>query len=223
MPTPFEYIQFSLGVYAASKRNEIDAPPNWERKDWQPDGWSGFSAGVYINSATNELVISYTGTNDGADKVNWVAGAGLPQLQIFDAVAYYLAVRKAFPGIPADKISFTGHSLGGGLASVMAVFFNKQATVFDEAPFQPAAMSPLVLAGVAALMLASGSVDPDLTPYLASSGLLALVRESNVTHYYVDGEALSYIRGSENTLIGGSDNPILLGDSTAGAVDRHSI
>jgi hypothetical protein len=95
-------MQLALGVYAASDLNNVDAPKDWERKDWQPDGWSGFSAGVYINSATNELVISYTGTNDGADKVNWGAGAGLPLPQIFDAVAYYLAVRKAFPGIPAN-------------------------------------------------------------------------------------------------------------------------
>ena len=37
---------------------------------------------------------------------------------------------------PDAIISFTGHSLGGGLASIMAVFFNKNATVFDLAPFK---------------------------------------------------------------------------------------
>ncbi len=43
------------------------------------------------------------------------------------------------------NISFTGHSLGGGIASLMAVFFNKQATVFDEAPFQLTAINPLTV------------------------------------------------------------------------------
>lgn len=33
-------------------------------------------------------------------------------------------------------MSFTGHSLGGGLAALMAMFFDKQAVTFDPAPFR---------------------------------------------------------------------------------------
>lgn len=182
MPTPFEYKQFATGVYAASDLNFIGPPAGWTRIDWQPDKWTGFSAGVYKNDTTNEIVISYTGTNDGvADPLNWTAGMGIPAPQIYDAMAYYFAFRSAFP--TAD-ITFTGHSLGGGLASLMAVLFDKQATVFDEAPFQPAAMNPALLPSFAAAMAASGYWDGALATYIASGGLLALSRESNVTQYY---------------------------------------
>lgn len=120
MPTTFEYMQFATGVYAASVRNYIDPPTGWTRTDWQPDKSSGFSAGCYING--NEMVISYTGTNDSADMVNWGIGLGSPLPQIFDAVDYYFACKAAYP--EATNITFTGHSLGGGLASLMSVYFN---------------------------------------------------------------------------------------------------
>ena len=220
MPSTFEYMQFATGVYAASDQNSLDAPAGWTRIDWMPDQWSGFSAGIYKNNQTNEIVISYTGTNDKPDMVNWTTGAGLPLPQIFQAMNYYFQFRKSHP--EATNISFTGHSLGGGLASLMAVFFDKQATVFDEAPFQLAALNPSVLAAAAATMAASGYLDGAFTTFLASAGALALTRESKVTQYYVEGEALYYIRGAANTLVG-SDNPIPMGNSTAGLVDRHSM
>ena len=37
------------------------------------------------------------------------------------------------------RFQFTGHSLGGGLASLMAVWFDRQAHVFAPAPFQASA------------------------------------------------------------------------------------
>jgi hypothetical protein len=84
MPTLLEYMQFATRVYAASINNEIDMPPGWSELDWQPDIWDGFSAGAYYNQATNELVISYTGTNSSvADPLNWTAGLGVPAPQIF--------------------------------------------------------------------------------------------------------------------------------------------
>lgn len=220
MPTSLEYMQFATGVYAASDKNSLADPAGWVRTAWQPDQGSGFSAGYYINSQSNEVVISYTGTNDLMDAVNWTTGIGLPLPQIYAAVDYYFKVKAEHPD--AD-ITFTGHSLGGGLASLMAVFFDKQATVFDEAPFQPAALSPFVLPFIGAQMIASGYQDSAFSTYLLSAGVLALSREENITQYYVEGEVLSYIRFSENTLIGSSDNPILMGNSTAAVIDRHSM
>lgn len=220
MPTPLQYMQFATGVYAASARNYVAPPTGWDRFNWKSDSvLSGFSAGYYFNSLTNEVVISYTGTNDVLDKANWVIGTGLPLPQIYDAVAYYFEVKAAHP---TANITFTGHSLGGGLASLMAVFFDKQAIVFDQAPFQLAALSPFVLPAVAAQMILSGYADSAFTTYLASAGLLALTREYNVTQYYVEGEALSFIRYGFNTLLG-SDHSIPVGDSNAGPVELHSM
>ncbi|OZA23860.1 MAG: hypothetical protein B7X93_11840, partial [Hydrogenophilales bacterium 17-61-9] len=167
----------------------------------------------------SEIVISFTGTNDAADVANWTIGLGLPMPQIFAAVDYYFACKAAHPGA---NITFTGHSLGGGLASLMAVYFDKQATVFDEAPFQVAALNPLVTDAVGVYMIAKGYVDGSFADYLLSAGTLVLTREANVTHYYVEGEALNYPRYSFDTLVG-TEYVFLMGSSTADPVERHSM
>ena len=117
MASTLEYMQFATGVYAASVANTLEptTATGWTRVDWQPDTGAGFSAGVYKNDATNEMVIAYTGTNETIDPfAGWTAGLGMPAPQIFDAVAYYIAFRDAYPNC---SISFTGHSLGGATVS----------------------------------------------------------------------------------------------------------
>ena len=79
-------------------------------------------------------MISFAGTYDksGADKAADAAlGAGLGTMQLYEAALYYLQVKERNLGA---TISFTGHSLGGGLAALMAVFFNEPAVTFDQAP-----------------------------------------------------------------------------------------
>lgn len=93
MPTLLEYMQFATGVYAASDKNSLGDPAGWSLNAWQPDQATGFSAGYYFNSQSNEVVISYTGTNDFMDKVNWLTGIGLPMPQIYAAVDYYFKVK----------------------------------------------------------------------------------------------------------------------------------
>jgi len=115
-----EYMQLSERVYASSDKNDIGIPAGWEELDWQiDDPDTGFSAGAYQKG--NEIVIAYTGTNGIVDVANWV----FTSPQIFEAMAYYL---KCKADHPTANITFTGHSLGGGLASLMAVFFDKKAT-----------------------------------------------------------------------------------------------
>jgi hypothetical protein len=112
MTSQFEYMLLATRVYAASNNNKIDLPQGWSQLDWEPDRFTGFSAGIYKNDDTGEIVISYTGTNDKvADPISWTAGMGAPAPQIFEAMSYYFEFRKAHP--EATNISFTGHSLGG--------------------------------------------------------------------------------------------------------------
>jgi hypothetical protein len=169
MPTTLEYMQLAARVYDASDRNKIDLPEHWAQVSWVPDRFLGFSAGVYKNEMTNEYVISYTGTNEAVDTLSWTAGMGIPAPQIFDAMNFYFEFRKAHRD--ATNISFTGHSLGGGLASLMAVFFDKQAEVFDQAPFKLAAISGAVLSEAADTMNNAEYYDTKLANYLGKPSL----------------------------------------------------
>ena len=114
-----------------------------------PAGWSeivlsyvqrpsGFKAVSFERGS--EIVISFAGTNftDVSDwtEANVPLAFGNLATQLVDAARYYLEVKAANPGA---TISFTGHSLGGGLAALMAVFFDEQAITFDQAPFAAAA------------------------------------------------------------------------------------
>ena len=64
--------------------------------------------------------------------------------QWLEPIASVAATGTLVAALGADsdyQLDVTGHSLGGGLASLMAVFFDRPATVFDEAPFEMSADS----------------------------------------------------------------------------------
>ena len=173
-----------------------------------PQGWtdlllheantgSGFEAAAFQNG--NDIVISYAGT-DPADLLGDVAAdiglaTGVGSAQLLQAAEYYLQVKAANPDA---NITFTGHSLGGGLAALMGVFFGKQAVTFDQAPFALSAqlLAPAdVAANLKADLLARGYSEADL------SGLTNFLqlRDANggipnsglVTDVNVQGEILS--------------------------------
>ncbi len=169
-----------------------------------PQGWaefkhraldSGFEAMSFQRESNpNEIVISFAGT-DFTDffgdwtKANFPLAFGELGTQLVDAARYYLEVKAANP---TAIISFTGHSLGGGLAALMAVFFDEQAITFDQAPFAAAA-SDTVRAELEFWLNGYGYSDAMLTSLVPefmsySEG----TRTANVTGYYVEGEALQY-------------------------------
>ena len=77
---------------------------------------TGFYAVAY--NYDGETVISYRGTDQGSDVwTGWLAGLGVwtsPQVKL--AADFYNAL---FPDTSAHGVTFTGHSLGGGLAGIM--------------------------------------------------------------------------------------------------------
>ncbi len=116
-----------------------------------PDGSSeaGFSASAY--STSFGTVISYRGTdnpgffasaNGPSDIVNgWIAGVGVPTSQVSLAIEFYKTVTgttNIFGGAAANTI-LTGHSLGGGLAGMVAALTGTQAQIYDHMPFGLAA------------------------------------------------------------------------------------
>ncbi|WP_319585592.1 hypothetical protein [uncultured Desulfobulbus sp.] len=98
---------------------------------------SGFEAVSFQRG--NEIVISYAGTYPG-DPNDLLADVGLAtgngSIQLTQAIDYYLQVAAQVRATnPNATITLTGHSLGGGLAALVGVFFGVRAVTFDQAPF----------------------------------------------------------------------------------------
>ena len=98
----------------------------------------GFDALLYHDAATGRYTVAFRGTDGEGDDwggTNLAQGRGR-QTRQYD-LAYELAglVDQALPG--AD-LYFTGHSLGGGLATFAALRTQDQATVFNAAALHPA-------------------------------------------------------------------------------------
>ncbi|MDI9238641.1 calcium-binding protein [Lysobacter sp. LF1] len=190
MANEFEYAQLATQVYNRTPENRTPLTGGWGQIARQEDDGWGFSASGYQRGS--EIVISFAGTNQAIDWSSNVPGAmGLGAPQITEAIDFVLNIMAQNPGA---TISFTGHSLGGGLASVMAVFFDLQATVFDPAPFELSARDENFLELIDGYPHSSGYRNPALDEYTSTWGAHFWRRESNVTSYSVDGEVLEYLR-----------------------------
>ncbi|QMT40970.1 lipase family protein [Neisseria shayeganii] len=117
MLTEKEYAQLAARTYDRTGANKITLPTDIEEIHWQDDDpKSGFSAGVYQKG--NQIVIAFTGSNETLIKdfsvANIPSALGSNNAQIMQAVHLVLETLKQHPNA---EVSFTGHSLGGGLAT----------------------------------------------------------------------------------------------------------
>ena len=201
-----DYALFAANAYAASAggalnvvspENVIPVMPGWVEISNGINNETGFMARAYKNGG--EIVIAYAGTTweNGMRSLDWTKGnipaatASSLAEQIVDAARFYLDVRRDNSG----EISFTGHSLGGGLASLMAVYFDKVAYTFDEAPFERSADSASIVNKLKEILAAQyplANLAPEFFAYVP--GTTNLARESNVQHTYVKGEVLRDFR-----------------------------
>ncbi|OFZ68762.1 MAG: hypothetical protein A2V79_10845 [Betaproteobacteria bacterium RBG_16_56_24] len=181
----------------------------------------------------NEIVISFAGTGSGVDWLaNLANGIGLTSDQLRQAADYYFQVKAANPGA---TINFTGHSLGGGLASLMAVFFGEGAVTFDQAPFRNAASISVANDLVSYLSdPARGYDTPELSQTLVQTlqGLNNFIdaaanggipNEGNVLDISVQGEALTVL--SSVPLINRIGTQTIMPQGTTDltlAIDLHS-
>ncbi|TNH20652.1 calcium-binding protein [Testudinibacter sp. TR-2022] len=165
-------------VIARHDNNRFILPPEWQSLDktlssnvpltgnlgYVQNTASGFEAKAYMKG--EQIVIAFAGTNVG-DLKEWVADfqialAGKAHQQIFDAAIYYKEIVSNYP----DKtVSFTGHSLGGGLAALAGVFFDKPAITFDPAPFRLAATEAMAKNIATVLRQLGYEEDQDLNAY----------------------------------------------------------
>jgi len=191
-----------------STRNKVNwfpVPNGWEEieNSHKQNPSSGFEATAFkkLSSSTDEIVISFAGTGSIFNK-DWLANFGLTLgncvQQLRDAAAYYMDIKKK----NADAtITFTGHSLGGGIAAILGVLFDVQATTFDQAPFSRSCCESVCDDLVTYLTTPQGG-NPDALYSLGYLSLLApelfsfrngdlAQREGNVQNIIVDGEILS--------------------------------
>ncbi|MFZ6748472.1 putative Ig domain-containing protein [Undibacterium sp. Ren11W] len=203
MPTKEEYAQLSTRVYLRTGKNRTPIADGWSEVAYTGNAsLSGFSAGIYQNGS--EIVIAYTGTNEkqAADFVlgNIPIGLGLPSAQVTEAMLLYFETKAKYP---AANITFTGHSLGGGLASLMAMFFNKEATIFDPAPFEITARNMATLGFYQIEMTRRGLSDDAFNDYTRdASGTLFNQRELKIKGYSLESEILEPLRAASATIEG---------------------
>lgn len=203
-----------------------------------PDGWAeiplshltfpgGFEAVSFTNGS--EIVISYAGTGPGLS--DWDANIGLAlgfgSEQLRQAALYYLEVKETNPGA---MISFTGHSLGGGLAALMGVFFDRPAVTFDQAPFG-ASHTIAIRDDLIAYLNANGysnatlnTLAPELLVYdpIAADTNPALNRLDNLTSYYVKGDVLHELPVSPPFYPLGFQTEIAQNSVDVGSISLHS-
>lgn len=102
------------------------------------DGKSGFNSEIYYDKTQDKYVIAIRGTELGLS-VETIKDVGVDLAFALLAkspqhdIAYNLAQIIKESGIPLDKIKITGHSLGGGLASIVGMITGCETYIYNPA------------------------------------------------------------------------------------------
>jgi Ca2+-binding RTX toxin-like protein len=138
MTTDLEFAILSRECYEPNGGNP---GPNWQYL-FDSNGLdlgvyrNGYYCAAYRNTTTNEIAFAHRGTEfgEGADVTSLLQAAlnsGLPQFNV--AEAFYNLVRQTRPALFSVPVTHTGHSQGGGIASLMAARHSTEnAVVFNS-------------------------------------------------------------------------------------------
>jgi len=238
-----EHALTALAAYAREAGNIGPPPQGWSIYETSYFSLVGFHAVALRRDGTNEIVIAYSGTDSLLD---WATGNATSALGIFSpqlqaAIQFYSDIRQKMSddGIPSSEIvTLTGHSLGGGLASVVSVFFDQRAETFNTAPFEAsvygvpgiskAAVRNQYLAYAAYQLLKLRPVSNAFTLFQTASAWLSggnplfAPREANVDAVHIYGEALQWLRLILPTIVDGESEELDTPINTLGPVDLHS-
>jgi putative lipase involved disintegration of autophagic bodies len=150
MTATLDYALLAGAAYYSTRAevNQFPVPDEWNEvvEERVADIQTGFEAISFQRG--NEIVISFSGTdpnNSGLltssdGRTNSALANGKWSDQLLQAAKYYMDIKTANPNA---VITFTGHSLGGGLAALMAVFFDVQAQTSLPTIEETTLLSPL--------------------------------------------------------------------------------
>ncbi|AOM39236.1 phospholipase [Xenorhabdus hominickii] len=159
------YRQRSLGIGDYVRLSNDDLSKAGIDPNTLNDSSTGFQAGVYKNNGL--YIVSFTGSNELKDfMVSIRQGLGYSEKQYDQAIELANKALKIF----GENVIFTGHSLGGGLASVAALTTGKPAVIYNSS-------------GVSDSTLKRMGISPEAGRELASSGL---IRHYVVQHDWLD-------------------------------------
>ena len=135
--------------------SQITEPPDWmqlsapSRRYQLPEGLrnatfedanTGFRAMLYRSKDEQEIVVVYRGVR--RSNILRDSQTCLSQGLGFGAAVYRQAIElgKAVVEVYGDKVFFTGHSMGGGLAAAASLVANRPAVTFNSAGVHPATL-----------------------------------------------------------------------------------
>ncbi len=209
----------------------IPLPAGWSELNESASGpdTPGFRVNAFANPL-GDMVLAFTGpdfiaeahaASDDADELvtNLALDIGLATytdaLQSATQVYGLLRQRARKEGWDTGRIHFTGHGVGGGIASVMAGWFDQACTVFAQAPLRAVALTPGDFAR--ALRTLENLLDSADGAVKALHGFIRHPQETlaqreqlRVTHWHVRGEVYSPLR-SPATAIQGTEHVMDIG------------
>lgn len=132
------------------------------------DPSTGFRAAIYQDK-NGDHVLAFAGSNDAKDWLNNAEqGLGISAVQYNQAVSLATEAKAAF----GNSLAITGHSLGGGLASIASLATDSAGVTFNAAGLNDATIQRLIPEG-----------DPAALKQQAENGL--------IRRYAVNGEILT--------------------------------
>ncbi|MDC9589710.1 phospholipase [Xenorhabdus sp. XENO-10] len=162
------YRETSLGIGDYVRLSDDDLSKVGIDPETLNDYSTGFQAGVYQNNGL--YIVSFTGSNELKDfMVSIRQGFGYDEKQYNQALELAHKALKIF----GENVIFTGHSLGGGLATVAALATGKPAVIYNAA-------------GVSDETLKRMGVSPEVARELADNGL--------IRHYAVQHDWLNILQ-----------------------------
>lgn len=188
-------IDFEMAVLSECAYDTAPCQSNWVEVQpasigLSPDmfDFGDFSASLYRDPVSGEYVLSFRGTDDivrdAPDNLGQYLGLSTDQYRRAVVLA-----KNVLANISSASLSFTGHSLGGGLATAASLAVNQDSTTFNAAALTESSANALGLS------------------YGASATL--------VRNYFVEGEFVTNFQAREDVCpypnrIGGGYRPIPL-------------